>query len=161
IVHGPGLVDLDTSLFKKLTVGEKLTFRAKVFNVFNLVPEPDRFFAHCDQFIGRRDHSDGQDLPANPVRVEAPGLRPNTGSFLPRISAQNTPCTGYTRILCRYKPHAIEKRTIPVLVLLWASRKPTSEWVPSVNQRKAGIMAGRKGRVRCALLTVVGIIGLA
>jgi len=36
-VHRPGLIDLDTSLFKKFTVGEKLAlqFRAKVFNVFN------------------------------------------------------------------------------------------------------------------------------
>src|SRR5215475_7096817 len=111
-----------------------------------LVPELDHFFAHCDQPIGRRDHSDGHDLAANPVRVEAPVLRHNAGSFLPRISTKNPPYTGYTRVLCRYKPHAIEKRTIRVLVLLWTSRKSTLEWVPSpsVNQRKAGIMAGRK-----------------
>src|SRR5262249_46810561 len=75
------------------------------------------FFAHCDQPIGRRDHSDGHDLAANPVRVEAPVLRHNAGSFLPRISTKNAPYTGYTRIICLYDPHATEKRT-PTLRLV-------------------------------------------
>jgi len=36
-LRGPGLVNVDTSLFKKFTVSEKLTmqFRAEMFNVLN------------------------------------------------------------------------------------------------------------------------------
>ena len=36
-LRGPGLVNVDTSLFKKLTISERLNlqFRAEAFNVFN------------------------------------------------------------------------------------------------------------------------------
>ena len=77
ILTGPGLAEVDLSLFKKIAVSEKmnLQFRAECFNVQNRAnfgtPNAIVFSNGASQSVGGIDHKHGYNVEADSVRVEA------------------------------------------------------------------------------------------
>ena len=75
--NGPGLADLDVSLFKttRLTERTSLQFRAELFNVLNHAnfgtPNAIVFSSGVRQPVGRIDHDDGHHVAADSVWAEA------------------------------------------------------------------------------------------
>ena len=74
---GPGLANVDLSLFKNTAVSEKTTmqFRAEFFNILNRSnfgpTQHDRVFRQRHQSLCRSDHDNGNSPSANPTGIKA------------------------------------------------------------------------------------------